>query len=130
MEWAHEVKAATDEDLLKEPDLLWILLRAKRYLIASDEQIGISDTAELTLAVLKSSQSEAMSQSIDSRAVKKETRLAWDALIELYGDEETLKNRIEQAKDSSSANNKEIIELADKYKNGWRPGRFLISSRV
>lgn len=124
LEWAHEVKAATDEDLLKEPDLLWILLRAKRYLSASDEQIGISDTAELTLVVLKSSQSEAMSQSIDSRAVRKETRLAWDALIELYGAEETLKNRIEQAKNSSSADVKEIIELADKYKNGWRPERF------
>lgn len=124
LEWAHEVKAATDEDLLKEPDLLWILLRAKRYLSASDEQIGISDTAELTLVVLKSSQSEAMSQSIDSRAVRKEIRLAWDALIELYGDEDILKNRIEQAKDSASIDDKEIIELANKYKNGWRPERF------
>lgn len=124
LEWAHEVKAATDEDLLKEPDLLWILLRAKRYISASDEQIGISDTAELTLVVLKSSQSEVMSQSIDSRAVRKETRLAWDALIELYGDEETLKNRIEQAKNSTSVDGKEIFELADKYKNGWRPEKF------
>lgn len=65
-----------------------------------------------------------MSQAIDSRAVRKETRLAWDALIELYGDEDILKNRIDQAKDSASVDDKEIIELADKYKNGWRPERF------
>lgn len=124
LEWALEVKAATDEDLLKEPDLLRTLMRAKRYLLASNEQIDISDTVELTLVVLKSSQSEAMSQSIDSRAVRKESRLAWDALIELYGDEEILKKRINQAKDSASADDKEIIELADKYKNGWRPEEF------
>lgn len=122
--WAIEVKAASDDILLKEPDLLRVLLRAKRYLTESGEQIIISDTAELTLAVIKSSQSEAMSQSIDSRAVRKETRLAWDALIELYGDEDILKNRIDQAKDSESVDDKEIIELADKYKNGWRPERF------
>lgn len=122
--WAIEVKAASDDILLKEPDLLRVLLRAKRYLTESGEQMVISDTAELTLAVIKSSQSEAMSQAIDSRAVRKETRLAWDALIELYGDEDILKNSIDQAKDSASVDDKEIIELADKYKNGWRPERF------
>ena len=71
------------------------------------------------MAVIRSSQSEAMSQAEGSRAVQKETHLAWDALIELYGDEDILKNRIEQAKNSES--DKKIIELADKYKNGWRP---------
>ncbi|MGE5631861.1 MAG: P-loop NTPase fold protein [Caulobacteraceae bacterium] len=124
LEWAHEVKAATVEDLLKEPELLRILLCAKKSLLASGELIEISDTSELTLAVLKSSQREVMSQSIDSRAVRKETYLAWDALIELYGDEDILKNRINQAKDISTVDDKEIIELADKYKNGWRPERF------
>ncbi len=122
--WAIEVKAVSDDILLKEPDLLRVLLRAKRYLTESGEQIVVSNTAELTLALLKSSQSEAMSQTIDSRTVRKETRLAWDALIELYGDEGILKNRIDQAKDSASLDDKEIIELADKYKNGWRPESF------
>jgi len=42
----------------------------------------------------------------------------------LYGDEEILRNRIDQAKDSTSVDDKEIIELAEKYKNGWRPERF------
>lgn len=122
--WAIEVKAASDDILLKEPDLLMVLLHANRYLTESGEQIVISDTAELTLAVIKSSQSEAMNRAIDSRAVRKETHLAWDALIELYGDEDVLKNRIDQVKDSVFVDDKDIIELAEKYKNGWRPKGF------
>lgn len=117
--WALEVKAASEDVLLKEPDLLRVLLRAKRYLTESGEQIFVSNTAELTLAVIKSSQSEAMSQPINSRAVRKETRLAWDALIELFGNEDILKNRIVQAKELGTTDG--IIELADKYRNGWRP---------
>lgn len=122
--WAHEVKAASEDVLLKEPDLLRVLLRAKKYLTESGEQIVVSNTAELTLAVIKSSQSEATSQAIDSRAVTKETRLAWDALIELYGNEDILKKLIEQVKDSAFGVDKGLIELADKYINGWRPERF------
>ena len=119
--WALEVKAASDDDLLKEPKLLRVLLLANKYFADSNEQIVARDTPKLTLAVLKSSQSEVMSQSVDSRAIRKETRLAWASLIELYGNEDNLKNRIEQAKDSVPANDKELIELADKYKNGWNP---------
>lgn len=121
LEWALEVKAASDDELLKEPQLLRVLFVANKYLTGSSEQIVVSDTAELTLAVLKSSQSEAMSQSFDSRLIKKETRLAWASLIELYGNEDVLKNRIEHAKNYISANDKELIELADKYINGWKP---------
>lgn len=119
--WALEVKAATDDDLIKEPQLLRVLLLANKYLAESNEKIVVSDNADLTLAILKSSQSEVMSQSVDSRFVNKETRLAWTALIELYGNEDILINRIEKAKDFASANNSELIELADRYKNGWHP---------
>jgi len=121
LEWVHEVKIATVEDLLKEPKLLRILLYAKKSLLEGGELLEISDNNQFTLAVLKSSQSEVLSQSMDSRFVQKGTRLAWDSLIELYGNEDLLIKRIDQAKDLASADNKEIIELAEKYKNGWRP---------
>lgn len=124
LEWALEVKAASEDDLLEEPNLLRVLLHTKRYLTESGEQIVVSNTAQLTLAVIKSSQIKTMSQTIDSRAIRKETGLAWDALIELYGDEDTLKNRIEKIKESVFTDDKEIIELANKYKNGWRPEEF------
>lgn len=119
--WALDVKATSYTELLKEPDLLRVLLGANKYLKESNEQLVVNDNAVLTLAVLKSSQNKAMSQSFDSRAVTKETFLAWDALIELYGGEDVLKNRIEQAKESAQGEDEGLIELADKYKNGWRP---------
>jgi hypothetical protein len=56
-----------------------------------------------------------MSEEIDSRAVPKETRLEWNVLIELFCDEDILKNSIEQVKDSASVNDYEIIDLADNY---------------
>ena len=128
LNWAHEVKTASKSDLLKEHDLLRILFHARKLLYESYEEFVISDNSEITLAIIKSAKSEAMSQSVDSRVVKKEVRLAWNALVELYGNEDKLKQQIEQAMSLASDDNNELLELADKYAKGWRPGDFMENS--
>lgn len=121
LRWVLEVKDTVNSDLLKEPDLLRVLLHANKCLAESGEQIVAKESAEFTLAVLKSAQGEAWIQSIDSRTVRKETRLDWASLIKLYGNESALKNCIEQAKEYSHGGDKELFELTDKYESGWHP---------
>ena len=58
------------------------------------------------------------------RTVRRSPRLAWDALVELYGDEGTLRAQIEKLKASKTQGDDELLKLADKYLNGWRPKRF------
>jgi hypothetical protein len=78
----------------------------------------------MTLALLKSARSEALSQSIGSSAVRRSARLAWDSLIKLYGDEDTLQERIETLKATQPEGVDELLQLTDKYLGGWRPGDF------
>ena len=68
--------------------------------------------------------SEVTSQAIGSRAVHRSARLAWPALIELYGDEAVLCERIEKLKAVHIEGNDELLRLAEKYVGGWRPKDF------
>jgi hypothetical protein len=58
---------------------------------------------------------------VGSRAIRRSPRLAWDVLIELYGDEATLKERIEALKATGPKGLDDLLHLADKYLAGWRP---------
>jgi len=123
-EWRSEVRSAPDESLIKERQLFKILLLTKRNADHSEPPLVIPDSPLMTLALLKSARSEVLSQSMGSRAVRRSYRLAWDALIELYGGEEVLRERIEKLKAMHPQGADEILQLADKYLGGWRPGEF------
>jgi hypothetical protein len=57
-----------------------------------------------------------------SRAVRRSARLAWDELVELYGDQEVLRERIEKLKATEPESvDEQLFQLADKYLGGWRP---------
>jgi len=56
-----------------------------------------------------------------SRAVQRSARRAWKEPIELYGDEDVLRERIEQLKAVAPGGSDELLQLADKYISGWRP---------
>jgi hypothetical protein len=58
---------------------------------------------------------------LKQRAVRRKPRLAWDALVELYGDETILRQCIEALKATSPDNIGDLLELADKCLGGWRP---------
>ena len=71
--------------------------------------------------MLRSSRSEMRSQSFDSRAVRRTTRLAWEGLTELYGGEDILRTRIEELKIALPKADASLLVVVDKYLNGWRP---------
>jgi len=119
-----EVRAASVDDLSKEPDLFRLFLVVQREADPSEPPLAIGDAPKLTLAVLQAARSEVRRQSAGSRAVRRLPRLAWDVLIELYGDESTIKQRIESLKATAPQGADELLALADKYIGGWRPTEF------
>ena len=125
-EWREEVRlrAIDHLDLAREYDLLRVFLLTKREGELSESPFNISDEPPLTLALLRAARSDSMSQSMGSRAVRRSSRLAWDALIELFGAEVALQERIERLKATESEDIEDLIELAGKYLGGWRPNNF------
>lgn len=123
-DWRVEVCAASADLLADESELLRILLLVRREADPGEPSIEIDDSPLMTLAILRSARSEVRSQSMGSRAVRRSDRLAWDALVELYGEENTLSERIAKLKASQPEGNDELLQLADKYLGGWRPRDF------
>lgn len=81
-----------------------------------------SDDPVLLRAVLYSLRSTARSQSMDSRQVNAEDRLAWEPLVQLFGSEAALRKVVGNVR--KSLGDDEVLLLADKYLAGWRPERF------
>lgn len=123
-DWREEVRTASVEQLAKERDLVRVFLLTKRDADPSEGPLSIEDSPRLTLAFLRAARSDALSQETGSRAVRRFPRLAWDVLIELYGDEGTLRRRIESVKETRPEGTDDLLELADKYLSGPRPGDF------
>ena len=90
----------------------------------SESPFNIEDSPKLTLALLRAAYDEIRSQAEGSRAVKRSPRLAWDTLTELYGDEATLKERIESLKEAKLDGADDLLELADEYLGGRRDDPF------
>jgi predicted KAP-like P-loop ATPase len=122
--WRSEVRATPIHDLAKEPDLLRVLLITKRDGHEPEPALKIPDAPELTLAILRAARSEVRSQTVGSRAVHRSPRLGWDALVELYDNEDTLKKRIERLMATRPKGADDLLELAEKYRGGWRPSKF------
>jgi hypothetical protein len=120
-DWRVEVRLAPAEVLIKERELFTILLFAIRDADSTEPPFKIVDAPQITLAILKSARSEGRSQTIGSWAVHRSARLAWDGLIKLYGDEATLRERIEHLKALQPEGTDELLQLTDKYLSGWRP---------
>ncbi|WP_223162227.1 KAP family P-loop NTPase fold protein [Nitratifractor salsuginis] len=122
--WRAEVRATTADRLAKEKELLRILLLTKREAGPAEPALDIPDSPSVTLALLRSARSDVRSLALGSRAVRQSPRLAWDALIELYGSEDILRERINKLKATQSEDVNGVLELADKYLGGWRSSEF------
>ena len=90
----------------------------------SESPFNIEDSPKLTLALLRAAYDEIRIQAEGSRAVQRSSRLVWDTLIGLYGDEATLKERIESLKEARLDGADDLLELAGKYLGGWRDNPF------
>lgn len=122
--WRKEVRLAAVDDLEKEKDLVRILLLTKREADPSEDVLVVEDSPALTLALIRGAHTDVRTQTMGNRAVRRLPRLAWDTLIELYGDEATVKKRIEDLKATHPEDAGEPLELAEKYLGGWRPSDF------
>lgn len=120
-EWRAEVQAAATEALVGEPELLRVLLIAKREADSGEPMLDIPTSPEMTLALLRSAFSEVRSQAMGSRAVHRSARLHWDVLVELCEGEDSLRQRIDELKATHPQGSDELLDLADKYLGGWRP---------
>jgi hypothetical protein len=120
-DWRAEVRAAPVDELVKEPELFRVLYLTKVEAEAPEPAFLPDPSPALTLAVLRTASSDARSQVIGSRAVRHSPRLAWEPLIDLYGDENTLRERIEALRQAQPEGTEELFALADRYLAGWRP---------
>ena len=121
--WRNEVRASTIAQLIEERDVGGILLRARREADPTEDTLIVHNSTELTLAILRSARSEVRSQTMGNRRVRRFPTLYWDALVELYGSEATLRERIHERKATHPRDADELLELASKYLSGWRPDR-------
>ncbi len=118
------MRAATIKEITEEQGLLFLLLTYQEEMEEDESPLQIFDDPLLTRALIHSARSDVQSQSMGSRAVRTKTRLAWDALIKLYGDETTIMSRIEEFETTHPDDKDELITLAKKYLTGWRPSEF------
>ena len=124
--WREEVRRASVEQFVKEWDLLGALSAAKFEADASEKDVDISASPDMTLAILRAARGEAVHQPVESRAERRFPRLDWGALIKLYGDKSALRQRVEalRAVRPCDADAAALLDLADKYLGGWRPNEF------
>lgn len=123
-EWRAAVRAASSDELARETELLRTLMFTKREAELDEPALEIPDSIGVTYALLLAARSEVLSQSFGSRTVRRKPRLAWETLIELYGDENTLQQRIHALKASPPDTIDDLLNLAEKYLAGWRPKDF------
>ena len=48
-------------------------------------------------------------------------RLHWDILVEVYGDEAVIRERIAELRTQDHEGLTNLLELAERYLSGWRP---------
>ena len=123
-DWRGEVRATTENALAAEDDLLRTLCVVKGDSGPAEPQFDVPNSPSVTLALLRSARSEVRSQGQGSLAVRRSSRLQWDLLVDLCGSEDTLRERIEELKATQPRGADDILELADRYLEGWRPSNF------
>ena len=114
------VRDATVDDLVRDHDLLSVMYRAKKDASASEPGLVVSPDPRVTRSMLESAKHEVRTAS-EGGPVRYTTRLQWDALVELYGDEAVLGERIDELRAQRPEGLDDLLELAARYLGGWRP---------
>ena len=90
-----EIGDASADTLAAETDPIRLLAFASDESEGPDRRLTDRSNPRLTFRMLRAAQAITSSGSLGSRAVRRENRLEWTRLSTLYGDEATLKARIE-----------------------------------
>lgn len=118
-----QLEAATPEGLASEQELLRLLYSPKFFDGGHVVRVDPADSA-LVRALLLDGRSVVRSQSMGSRAVRRTTRLHWDVLVEIFGDEDRTRHAIDAVRATEDDELKDVIALADRYLTGWRPSQW------
>lgn len=122
-EWRQRLRSASRDQLASETDLLRIVTIASRELEDGEEGLDLPDDPGVTGALVRGAHSEVKSQSMGSRAVRRESRLHWDSLVAAIGSEQELARRVAAASAAGQVPDN-LKELIDRYLGGWRPEDF------
>ena len=119
--WRDMVRSASVGSLAEEKSLLWTFYFTKQNSGPDEPPLTVPDSPGVTRAMLRSARQVTRSQGFGSRAVVKSYSLAWDNLVDVYGGEDVLRDRIEKLKATNPTDLDDILEMVDKYLGGWRP---------
>ena len=117
----HRVRNATADALASEHDLLSVMYRAKKGASPSEPELVVPADPRVTRAMLEASQHEVRTTSVGGGEVWFTPHLHWDTLVEVYGDETALSERIAELRTQNPEGLTDLLELADRYASGWRP---------
>lgn len=123
-ELRDQVRAASPAILAQERGVIGLLTYVRRQSDDPEPLFEVPDSTDLDLALLKSARSDSVLYTSGSRAPTLSPRLAWEALIDLYGNEDTLLARIASLASAGVEQEDELLDLAAKYAEGWRPKDF------
>lgn len=118
-EFVSRLQASPPAEPEREWDA-WRIYDAVRDATGESPLTAASDPV-LVRSVLRSAKSTARSQSMGSRKVRTEDRLAWELVVGLFGSEEEVKQAVAEVREKIGDD--DILRLADKYLEGWRPER-------
>lgn len=128
-----ECTAELDDELMRRvrttespaPEREWGLFRVLWFVAErdGDEYVPppLNDAVNIR-ALLQSARSVARAQSMGSRHVREEDRLAWDGLVRVAGGEGKLAEAVLRLRGSDGAS--PLVLLAEAYAAGWRPEEF------
>jgi len=119
--WRQQLRSAAVPQLARDPNLLRLFLAAGTDLPVGEQPPEPPNDPGVTLGLLQSSRSEALRQEVGKRNVRREPRLAWDALEKVVGGAAVLNERVDTLLAIRGEIDPTLRALVEKYRQGWRP---------
>lgn len=121
-EWRHEVRSTPAAELRSEMGLSVVLYHAKADAESDEPPLALDTSPETTAALLRSARTEVLGQTIGTRATRRSPRLMWPLLVDVCGGEDVLNGRIGKLRvEAPQLIEAELLALAIRYRDGWRP---------
>ena len=116
--WREEVRSAPAESLAKEKCLLRTFVSVKQESRPDEPPLEVPDSPRVTRALLESART--LTREAVGRIVHRSFRMEWDELVDVYGDEDILRGRIEKLKSTQPRDFDDVLDLVAKYLAGYR----------
>lgn len=123
---ASEIAAADRSNLAKEWDLLHLLTTPEYWGIQERSVITDFSVPAFHAQIFRQARAETVSQGMDSRAISRRFSLHWETLEKVYGDEAGIRSALQAVNSWHGRKDdvlRSVLELVEKYLNGWRPER-------